>query len=225
MSKGPNNQLTDMTPRCSLLFSPATEDATRKTCFDPHVISIRFFAQSGWERLHGYDEGPRKSDSFDVCTDLGGVGVALGNGEAAEAAILAASETAADHGRAPSSCRSRSSAGRSGGSGAGGGGGGGELADGETPPPKMTTSATSATCAASAVTRGFSTSSDSKLLEDEIGEEVRVIMRPRKPPPRPKSEVFLDSRANKRKSKRYSAFGVSFVTPLVQQLKKSGDLY
>ncbi len=99
------------------------------------------------------------------------------------------------------------------------------MADGETPPPKMTTSATSATCAASAVTRGFSTSSDSKLLEDEIGEEVRVIMRPRKPPPRPKSEVFLDSRANKRKSKRYSAFGVSFVTPLVQQLKKNQVIF
>ena len=131
---------------------------------------------SGWDRLHaGYDEGPscRKSDSFDVCTDLG----VLGNGgtSATDANAVAAKDAANE-------C-------------------------GETPPPKMTTSATSATCAASAVGRGFSTSSDSKLLEDEIGEEVRVIMRPRRPP-RPKSEVFLD-RAQKRKSKRYSAFGVS----------------
>ncbi len=89
----------------------------------------------------------------------------------------------------------------------GGGGGGVGVGvggnDGETPPPKMTTSAT----AAAAVGRGFSTSSDSKLLEDEIGEEVRVILRPRRPP-RPKSEVFLDA-AQKRRSKRYSAFGVS----------------
>ena len=48
-------------------------------------------------------------------------------------------------------------------------------------------------------------------------EEVRrgVILRrpkgkaPPRPPPRPKSEVFLDQAAAKRRSKRYSAFGVS----------------
>ena len=70
----------------------------------------------------------------------------------------------------------------------------------------MTSSQTTTTCSAAAVKTG-STSSDSKLLEDEIGEEVRVIMRPKRPP-RPKSEVFLD-RAQKRRSKRFSAFGVS----------------
>ena len=74
------------------------------------------------------------------------------------------------------------------------------------PRPRMTNSATTTTCG---VGRGVSTLSDSKLLEDEINEEVRVILRPRKPP-RPKSEVFLDQAA-KRRSKRYSAFGVSKV--------------
>ena len=70
----------------------------------------------------------------------------------------------------------------------------------------MKTSQTTTTCS---VTRQLSTSSDSKLLEDEINEEVRVILRPKRPP-RPKSEVFLDQ-ASKRRSKRYSAFGVSYV--------------
>jgi hypothetical protein len=70
---------------------------------------------------------------------------------------------------------------------------------------RMTTSATTTTF--SGIGRGISTSSDSRLLEDEINEEVRVILRPKKPP-RPKSEVHLDQAA-KRKSKRYSAFGVS----------------
>nr|XP_040565169.1 cyclin-dependent kinase 14-like isoform X2 [Lepeophtheirus salmonis] len=61
------------------------------------------------------------------------------------------------------------------------------------------------------VTRQLSVSSDSKLLEDEINEEMKknsVIIRPKKPP-RPKSEVYLNQVASsdKRKSKRYSAFG------------------
>lgn len=68
---------------------------------------------------------------------------------------------------------------------------------------QMTTSATTTTCS---VARQGSTLSDSKLLDDEINEETRGFMRPKKPP-RPKSEVCLDQ-AHKRKSKRYSAFGV-----------------
>lgn len=41
------------------------------------------------------------------------------------------------------------------------------------------------------VQRQLSVSSDSKLLDDDIREETKVIMRPKKPP-RPKSEVFLN---------------------------------
>ena len=55
--------------------------------------------------------------------------------------------------------------------------------------------------------RQLSVSSDSRLLEDEIKHEVKVILRPKKPP-RPQSEVFLDQ-VDKRRTKRYSAFGVS----------------
>ena len=55
--------------------------------------------------------------------------------------------------------------------------------------------------------RQLSVSSDSRLLEDEIKQEVKVILRPKKPP-RPQSEVFLD-KMDKRRTKRYSAFGVS----------------
>ena len=69
--------------------------------------------------------------------------------------------------------------------------------------------------------------SDSRLLEDEINAEMRVLLRPKRPP-RPQSEAFLLDRVassagsaqtrhqvgrgtdpSKRKSKRYSAFGVS----------------
>ena len=55
--------------------------------------------------------------------------------------------------------------------------------------------------------RQLSVSSDSRLLDEEIKNEIvaNVIMRPKKPR-RPKSEVFLDRDEN-RKSKRYSAFG------------------
>ena len=56
--------------------------------------------------------------------------------------------------------------------------------------------------------RVLSVSSDSRLLEDEIKQEVKVILRPKKPP-RPQSEVFLDQ-VDKRRTKRYSAFGVSW---------------
>ncbi|XP_037078095.1 cyclin-dependent kinase 14-like isoform X2 [Pollicipes pollicipes] len=54
------------------------------------------------------------------------------------------------------------------------------------------------------VSRQLSISSDSKLLDDDVREEAKVVMRPKRPP-RPKSELYLckDSRA----SKRYSAFG------------------
>ena len=55
--------------------------------------------------------------------------------------------------------------------------------------------------------RQLSVASDSRLLEDEIKQEVKVILRPKKPP-RPQSEVFLDQ-VDKRRTKRYSAFGVS----------------
>ena len=54
--------------------------------------------------------------------------------------------------------------------------------------------------------RQLSISSDSRLLEDEIKQEVKVILRPKRPP-RPQSEVFLDQ-VDKRRTKRYSAFGV-----------------
>lgn len=56
------------------------------------------------------------------------------------------------------------------------------------------------------VKRQLSVSSDSKLLDEAICEETRVILRPKKPP-RPKSEVFLNQ-PNHRRTKRYSAFGV-----------------
>lgn len=59
------------------------------------------------------------------------------------------------------------------------------------------------------VKRQLSVSSDSKLLDEDICEEARVILRPKKPP-RPKSEVFLNdlNQPNHRRTKRYSAFGV-----------------
>jgi hypothetical protein len=62
------------------------------------------------------------------------------------------------------------------------------------------------------VHRQLSVSSDSKLLDDDIREETRVIMRPKKPP-RPKSEVFINKhdRDNPRR-KRFSAFGVSVIS-------------
>ncbi|XP_050301282.1 cyclin-dependent kinase 14 isoform X1 [Anthonomus grandis grandis] len=57
------------------------------------------------------------------------------------------------------------------------------------------------------VKRQLSVSSDSKLLDDDIREETKVILRPRKPP-RPKSEVLLNQQAgDSRRTKRYSAFG------------------
>ncbi len=58
------------------------------------------------------------------------------------------------------------------------------------------------------VKRQLSVSSDSKLLDEDICEETRVILRPKKPP-RPKSEVFLTKNQSQRRTKRYSAFGVS----------------
>lgn len=58
------------------------------------------------------------------------------------------------------------------------------------------------------VQRQLSVSSDSKLLDDDIREETRVIMRPKKPP-RPKSEVFLNKQDLPSRRKRFSAFGVS----------------
>lgn len=63
--------------------------------------------------------------------------------------------------------------------------------------------------------RQMSVASDTKLLDDEIGCEMRAILRPKRPP-RPQSEAFLDRVAdgsktskgdNRRRSKRYSAFG------------------
>ncbi|XP_018575483.1 cyclin-dependent kinase 14 isoform X4 [Anoplophora glabripennis] len=56
------------------------------------------------------------------------------------------------------------------------------------------------------VKRQLSVSSDSKLLDDDIREETKVILRPRKPP-RPKSEVLLNQGTDHRRTKRYSAFG------------------
>ncbi|XP_066596998.1 uncharacterized protein Eip63E [Prorops nasuta] len=56
------------------------------------------------------------------------------------------------------------------------------------------------------VHRQLSVSSDSKLLDDDIREEARVILRPRRPP-RPKSEVFLGPDPPPRRTKRFSAFG------------------
>uniref|UniRef100_A0A182K5U5 Uncharacterized protein n=1 Tax=Anopheles christyi TaxID=43041 RepID=A0A182K5U5_9DIPT len=59
------------------------------------------------------------------------------------------------------------------------------------------------------VHRQLSVSSDSKLLDDDIREETRVIMRPKKPP-RPKSEVFLNKHDPHPRRKRFSAFGFAF---------------
>lgn len=63
------------------------------------------------------------------------------------------------------------------------------------------------------VHRQLSVSSDSKLLDEDIREEARVIMRPRKPP-RPKSEVLLHqpsgTTGEHRRTKRFSAFGVCY---------------
>ncbi|XP_066991675.1 cyclin-dependent kinase 14 isoform X2 [Anabrus simplex] len=56
------------------------------------------------------------------------------------------------------------------------------------------------------VHRQLSVSSDSKLLDEDIREEARVILRPKKPP-RPKSEVYLNKEQQQRRTKRYSAFG------------------
>ncbi|XP_055323897.1 cyclin-dependent kinase 14 isoform X4 [Sitodiplosis mosellana] len=56
------------------------------------------------------------------------------------------------------------------------------------------------------VQRQLSVSSDSKLLDEDIREETRVIMRPKKPP-RPKSEVFLNKQDLHPRRKRFSAFG------------------
>ncbi|KAJ8683663.1 hypothetical protein QAD02_019455 [Eretmocerus hayati] len=56
------------------------------------------------------------------------------------------------------------------------------------------------------VHRQLSVSSDSKLLDDDIREEAKVILRPRRPP-RPKSEVFLGPDPPPRRAKRFSAFG------------------
>ncbi|CAG7724988.1 unnamed protein product, partial [Allacma fusca] len=63
-------------------------------------------------------------------------------------------------------------------------------------------------CTNEPVTRQLSVSSDSKLLDEtpETEEAPQVILRQKKPP-RPKSEVFLSK--DQRRSKRYSAFGVS----------------
>lgn len=61
------------------------------------------------------------------------------------------------------------------------------------------------------VQRQLSVSSDSKLLDEDIREETRVIMRPKKPP-RPKSEVFLNKQDLHPRRKRFSAFGVSIFT-------------
>uniref|UniRef100_A0A182NID2 Uncharacterized protein n=1 Tax=Anopheles dirus TaxID=7168 RepID=A0A182NID2_9DIPT len=59
------------------------------------------------------------------------------------------------------------------------------------------------------VHRQLSVSSDSKLLDDDIREETRVIMRPKKPP-RPKSEVFLNKHDPHPRRKRFSAFGENY---------------
>ena len=59
--------------------------------------------------------------------------------------------------------------------------------------------------------RQLSVVSDSRLLDDEIKQEVKVILRPKRPP-RPQSEVFLDKVDGTRRSKRYSAFGVRFLS-------------
>lgn len=65
------------------------------------------------------------------------------------------------------------------------------------------------------VQRQLSVSSDSKLLDEDIREETRVIMRPKKPP-RPKSEVFLNKQDLHPRRKRFSAFGVSKMSNTVE---------
>lgn len=75
------------------------------------------------------------------------------------------------------------------------------------------------------VKRQLSVSSDSKLLDDDIREEARVILRPKKPP-RPKSEVLLNQGSEHRRTKRYSAFGVStrnLLTSLKITIKGFGE--
>ena len=114
-----------------------------------------FFADAGWDRLHGSDQGcPRKSDSW---------GDMLQN-------CTSTSSNTQDHRHER------------------------EIEEGGGTSTSMGP-------------RQLSVSSDSRLLEDEIKQEVKVILRPKKPP-RPKSEVFLDQ-VDKKRSKRYSAFGVS----------------
>ena len=66
--------------------------------------------------------------------------------------------------------------------------------------------------------RQLSVVSDSRLLDDEIKQEVKVILRPKRPP-RPQSEVFLDKVDGTRRSKRYSAFGVRFFFSLLFLIK------
>jgi len=77
---------------------------------------------------------------------------------------------------------------------------------GATPPPRMTASATTAVCTSAGA------SASHRLAEEcAAEEETRVVLRAKRPPPRPKSEVFLDRRdRDGRRTKRYSAFGVSF---------------
>lgn len=60
------------------------------------------------------------------------------------------------------------------------------------------------------VRRQLSVSSDSKLLDEAGREDARVVMRPKRPP-RPKSEAFLGPHSDhpNRRTKRFSAFGVS----------------
>lgn len=79
------------------------------------------------------------------------------------------------------------------------------------------------------VKRQLSVSSDSKLLDEDIREEARVILRPKKPP-RPKSEVLLNQGSEHRRTKRYSAFGVSYIvftkeTTFYRQNTLQGNLY
>ena len=71
--------------------------------------------------------------------------------------------------------------------------------------------------------RQLSVVSDSRLLDDEIKQEVKVILRPKRPP-RPQSEVFLDKVDGTRRSKRYSAFGVRFFFFSLLFLIKDGRL-
>lgn len=71
------------------------------------------------------------------------------------------------------------------------------------------------------VHRQLSVSSDSKLLDEDIREEARVILRPPKPP-RPKSEVLLHQPdSHNRRTKRFSAFGVSTYYLILQNSYES----